>query len=537
MPKSRRSKNRPALKYALAIILIGAAVVVALFATGMLATVTTGPHMSYWSPADGSTFQVTTYGGNVLGVTMPLTVQVNIPTGSYVDSLKYTVYADGVAFVTDKVMNAGTPSASAQSFTDSLVLGSHSSASQIKIVYTLLAENANEVIERTTHTITLTSSINSNPTPTTGEVKASATFQGSAVTASIISTSTTFNRATTPFDISNVQPGSYVLNASYQKLITDSSGSINHIFSSQKTVTITANQITTVVFDTWIDMTPTQPTYYGVLTVIAKVDGTATSGVAITINGISDTTPYSKQLPVGSYIITATYGSDTETATANVLTGQTVTSTISLTSGTPSGGSAQITFNAIQSGSNVAATLSGDSQVVGRTTPVTVTMTAGSYSITATFNSLSQTIPVTVVSGQAQTVTFNDLTSGPGGGSGNQTDTHVTVIAQGNAIFQLVDDKSFSGSITLPNGTSYAVAGAAPTVDIGPFAGNVTISIGSLLFSGSAQVAIVNGNNTITLIEGFSLLVWILLVAVILVILVIVVAIALMARGKSRRRG
>lgn len=471
MPKSK-SKGKPNRSMIMAAI-ISVAAVATIFVLGIhfgwLATVHTGPQMVYWSPADGSTFQTSSYGGNPLAVTIPLTVQVNIPYGSYVDSIRYTAYADGVAFLTDKGMtwaNNGTASAT---FTDSLVLGSHSNAHTIKIVYTLFAESASEIFETSTHTVTLTSNASNNPTPTTGEVRATATYQGATITATLISTSSIFNRATTPFDICNVQPGTYVLNATFQKLVTDSSGSINHYFSSQKTITVSANTITTVVFDTWTDVTPTQSTYYGVLTIITNVNGTATNGIAITVNGVADTTPYSKQLPVGSYAITATLGFDTETATANVLAGQTVTSTLSLAAAPGGGGGGGGNGN------------------------------------------------------------------GTGGNSGNQgsNDTYVTVTAQGNAIFQLVDDKDFSGSITLPNGTSYAINGKAPTADIGQYSGNVTISIGSTLFAGSGVVAVSTGSNAVTFVEGFSLLVFAAIIGVsIFVILIIALILAV-----ARRRG
>lgn len=67
---------------------------------------------------------------------------------------------------------------------------------------------------------------------------------------------------------------------------------------------------------------------------------------------------------------------------------------------------ATVAFAATQSGSAVYAILSGNSLVSGKTTPCSVAMTAGSYSITAAYGDQAQTLHVTVVAGQDQAVNF-----------------------------------------------------------------------------------------------------------------------------------
>jgi|GEM_PF-3887793 len=466
MPKSKGKRPNRSLIFAAVIAVAAVSIVLALgFYSGMLSALNTGPQMVYWSPADGSTFQISYYGSNVLAVTIPLTVQVNVPYGSFVDSIRYTAYADGVAIVAAKGMTWASNGTASATFTDLLVLGSHSSAHTIRIVYTLFGISASDIDETSTHTITLTSNASGTTTPTTGEVRGSATYQGLPITATLISSSSVFNRATTPFDISNVPPGTYVINATFQKLITDSRGSINHYYSSQKTVTVSANAIATLVFDTWTDVTPVQPAYYGVLVIITNVNGTATDGIAITVNGAPSTTPYSQQVPVGSYAITAAYGSDNETATANVLAGQTVTATLSLAAAGGGGGGG----------------------------------------------------------------------GGNNGGNQTSTDTYVTVTAQGSEIFQTVNDPNFSGTITLANGTVYAISGAANTVDLGQYSGNMTIAIGSMFFSGSGVVPVSTGNNGITVIESISLMVQLAAVGLVMFAIVVGALIGVLAKRGGKQ--
>lgn len=142
----------------------------------------------------------------------------------------------------------------------------------------------------------------------------------------------------------------------------------------------------------------------GVLSVTATKNAVAVAA-SVSVDTQTGVTPVSFTLAAGTYSVTATYAGVPLTQSATVIAGQTTTITFDF-SVVPNPGF--ITVNAFSDSTAIAANISADGQT--GVTPVTFSFPAGTYSVTATYQ--SQTLPaqtVTLNAGQTVTVNFHFL--------------------------------------------------------------------------------------------------------------------------------
>lgn len=158
----------------------------------------------------------------------------------------------------------------------------------------------------------------------------------------------------------------------------------------------------------------------GTIAVDATLDGVAVSAQA-TVNGVTQNTPTSFTVPVGTYTVTCVYQGLSQSQVVTVTANQTVSATFAFVTPVQTG-TVSISANVGGVGVNANVTVNGYSG----TTPVQFTIPVGTYTVNCTYQGQTQQQTITVSANQYVTVSFTFTPA-------IQTGT-VTVSATGNSV-------------------------------------------------------------------------------------------------------